>query len=623
MCGIAGFTGRCDPSVLERFREALHHRGPDQHGTLCDANLGLSSNRLAIIDLSGGRQPIFNEDRSCAIVFNGEIYNYRELRSDLQKRHRFSTESDTEVILHLYEEMGAAVSERLRGDFAFCIWDSRQQSCLLSRDHIGVKPLFYTVREGGTLIFSSELSALLRHPDISPRLDWMAVDEYLRCLYISSPRSLIGGVKKLAPGESLLWKRGEIRTWKYWKIPEVQAQTGSSAEFQSRVLGHLRTAVRRRLIADVPVGIFLSGGLDSSLIVALASEEAQGLRTFSIGYDEAAFSELEYARRVSRQFATDHNEFVITPDAESLIEDVIAAMDEPIADSSTIPTFLVARETRKYVKVALSGVGGDELFCGYPRYLGAKLSEVVPRPLKMPVALASRLFSSRPIGRDIGGWIRRFGEGLNLDPEQRYELWTSFLAPETRAAILCSQFPRCNIIEKEVSEIFGESAGAYLDKIFRLDLKRYLAGDLLKLGDSMTMANSLELRVPFCDVDLVSEVAQTPAAIRLRGYRLKSVLREIAGSFLPTEIVHRKKQGFMVPIGKWFRTELKAYMKAQLSADKLPPFLNARGVGRLLQEHLTRQENHTHLLWGILVLTRWLSLHKNVNPDFEFPLATN
>jgi len=623
MCGIAGFTGRCHPDVLDRFQEALHHRGPDQRGTLCDANLGLSSNRLAIIDVSGGRQPIFNEDRSCAIVFNGEIYNYRELRSDLQKRHRFSTQSDTEVILHLYEEIGTAVSERLRGDFAFCIWDSRDQSCLLSRDHIGVKPLFYTITAGGTLVFSSELSALLHHPDISPRLDWMAADEYLRCLYISSPRSLIEGVKKLAPGESLLWKRGEVRTWKYWKVPEVQAKTGSSTEFQSRVIEHLRTAVRRRLIADVPVGVFLSGGLDSSLIVALASEETQGLRTFSIGFDEAGFNELEYARRVSRQFATDHYEFVIAPDAESLIEDVIAAMDEPIADSSAIPTFLVARETRKYVKVALSGVGGDELFCGYPRYLGAKLSEVVPRPLRTPLAWASRLFSSSPIGRDVGGWIRRFGEGLNLDPRQRYELWTSFLAPETRAAIVSSQFISTSVIEREISEIFDESAGAYLDKIFRTDLKRYLAGDLLKLGDNMTMANSLELRVPFCDVDLVSEVAQTPAAIRLRGYRLKSVLREIAGSFLPAEIVHRKKQGFMVPIGKWFRTELQAYMKAQLSADKLPPFLDARGVGRLLQEHLTRQENHTHLLWAILVLTRWLSLHKNVNPDFEFPLAAN
>jgi asparagine synthase (glutamine-hydrolysing) len=605
MCGIAGLVGQCDPHLLDEFQRLLHHRGPDEHGTLCDPYLGLSSNRLAIIDLKGGRQPIFNEDRSCAIVFNGEIYNYRELRSEL-RNHRFGTESDTEVILHLYENIGPAVSERLRGDFAFCIWDSRDRSCLLSRDHIGVKPLFYSLLKNGTLVFSSELAALLRHPGISPDLDWTALDEYLRCLYISSPRSLIKDVKKLSPGESLLWKDGEIRTWKYWKVPEVKTQTDSSADFQSRTLERLRTAVRRRLIADVPVGIFLSGGLDSSMIVALASAEAQGLQTFSIGYDEATFDELEYAKIVSRKFKTRHHEFVISPDAESVIEDVISAMDEPIADSSAIPTFLIARETRREVKVALSGIGGDELFFGYPRYLGARLTETLPRFLLWPVMMGSRIFSSQPVGRDLGGWIHRFGEGLNLGPKERYELWTSFFPDEIRATILSPEFSSYNAIERDAAEVFGEECGSYLDKIFRLDLKRYLPGDLLKLGDTMTMANSLELRVPFCDVDLVSEVAEMPANARWQGYRLKSALREIARDFLPHQIVNRKKQGFMIPIGKWFRKELRGYLEVQLSAENLPPFLNAQGVQHLLSEHLKEEKNHTHLLWSILVLARWL-----------------
>jgi asparagine synthase (glutamine-hydrolysing) len=609
MCGIAGFAGQGGPSILDEFQKCLYHRGPDEQGTFCDASVGLSNNRLAIIDLKGGRQPIFNEDRSCAIVFNGEIYNYRELRSGLRD-HRFASESDTEVILHLYEDIGPAVSERLRGDFAFCIWDSRDRSCLLSRDHIGVKPLFYAHLKNGTLVFSSELAPLLRHPDISSELDLTAVDEYLRCLYISSPRSLIKDVRKLSPGESLLWKDGKIQTWKYWKVPEVKTQIDTPADFQSRTLDRLRTAVRRRLIADVPVGIFLSGGLDSSLIVALASEEMQGLQTFSIGYQEAAFDELEYSKIVSRKFKTRHHEFVISPDAESLIEDVISAMDEPIADSSAIPTYLIARETRKEVKVALSGIGGDELFFGYPRYLGARLSEAVPQFLKWPVEMASRAFSSRPVGRDLGGWIYRFGKGLNLSPAQRYEFWTSFFPAEIRASILSPEFPCYNVIENEASEVFGEGNGSYLDKIFRFDLKRYLPGDLLKLGDTMAMANSLELRVPFCDVDLVSDMAEMPADARWHGYRLKSALREIARRFLPHEIIDRKKQGFMIPIGKWFRGQLKTYMEMQLTAEKLPPFLNAQGVQRLLAEHVRQEKNHTHLLWSILVLTRWLKKNK-------------
>jgi asparagine synthase (glutamine-hydrolysing) len=613
MCGIAGYTGPCDPHILELLQNALHHRGPDERGTLCTPQLGLSSNRLAIIDLSGGRQPIYNEDRSCAIVFNGEIYNYRELRHDLQARHQFRTRSDTEVILHLYEEVGTEVSRQLKGDFAFCIWDLRNQSCFLSRDPLGVKPLFFAITKSGNLIFASELAPLLQYPELGATLDLDSVAEYLGRLYISAPRSVIKGVHKLSPGQSLLWQAGSARLWNYWNIPQVEEGSSSSFEdFRERTLGLLRVAVRRRLIADVKVGAFLSGGLDSSLIVALASEVSPGLPTFSIGYSEADFNELPYARMVSLRYKTEHHEFVLKPEGAGLLEEVIDAMDEPIADSSAVPTFLIARETRTAVKVALSGIGGDELFFGYPRHLGAKLSGWIPTYFAAPISGISRLFSSAPSGRDVSGRIERFGAGLSLPAGARYWQWTSFCDRETLESILYLRSAERNKVEEEALKLFEESSGSYLDKILRLDLSRYLASDLLKFADNMTMAHSLELRVPFCDVDLVEEVARTPAAVRFPGYRLKAVLKDIARDFLPEEIVHRPKQGFMVPIGRWFRGELKSYIEKHLAADRLPPCFNPLGVTRLLQAHVSGRENHTHLLWAILTLARWLDRHPSV-----------
>ncbi|MBI3939902.1 MAG: asparagine synthase (glutamine-hydrolyzing) [Acidobacteria bacterium] len=612
MCGVAGFTGRCDQRLLEQFAQALRHRGPDDRGVLCDGRIGLSSNRLAIIDLATGRQPLFNEDGSCAIVFNGEIYNFRELRADLQSRHRFQSQGDTEVILHLYEEKGTDVSRHLRGDFAFCIWDANNQTCLLSRDPLGVKPLFYAITGSGNLVFCSELAPLLQHPEISAELDPEAVLEYLTCLCISAPRSLIKGIRKLHPGESLLWKQGAVQTWRYWQIPAVEETHGPAGEFRAQTLALLRTAVHRRLIADVGIGAFLSGGVDSSLIVALASEQYRDLKTFSVGYEESDFDELKFARKVSRRYRTDHHEFVLRPDSRLLLEEVIAAMDEPIADSSAVPTFLVARETCRFVKVVLSGVGGDELFSGYPRHLGAKSSERLPAALAAPISAASRLLSSRPSGQDLGGRLRRFGQGIDAEPSQQYWLWTTFLDPSTRNA-LCAWSPGSdNAFEGEYRRLFEQAPGSYLDKILRVDLTRYLASDLLKIGDTMTMANSLELRVPFCDADLVSHVARTPSAVRFPGYRLKPILKEIALDFLPREIVQRKKQGFMVPIGNWFRRELKPYLEGELTRRKPPPCLNSDTIARLVHEHTSGRRNHTHLLWAILVLTRWLALHPQV-----------
>jgi len=605
MCGIAGITGVCDPKLLASFQTGLNHRGPDERGTLCNSMVGLSSNRLAIIDLATGKQPIWNEDRTCAIVFNGEIYNYRELRAELAARHQFSTSSDTEVILHLYEEKGADAPLYLRGDFAFCIWDSRDNSCFLSRDPLGVKPLFHALTASGNLVFSSEISALISHPDITPEIDLDAVAEYLTYLYVAAPRTLLRNVRKLQPGESLLWKGGSVKVWKYWEIPDVEPEAHHESGLRDRVLDLMRTAVTRRLIADVPVGAFLSGGLDSSLIVALASEQLRGMHTFSIGYPEPDYDELRYARLISKRFQTTHHELTITPNAEDLIEQVINATDEPIADSSAIPTFLVAQEARKSVKVALSGIGGDELFFGYPRYLGVKLSEILPSSLSRPVSALSTLWSSHPAARDLSGWIERFGRGLNLSMQKRYELWTSFLDRKRRFELI----PRASAAdpaEEQFTALFANPKGSALDRVCRVDISRYLASDLLQLCDNMSMANSLEIRVPFCDSDLVREMAKLPASRRFPGYRLKPLLKDIARDYLPPEILRRKKQGFMIPIGRWFRTELSSYLEDQLHDSRIPEFIERQGVHRLLKEHALGKANHANLLWALLLLTRWI-----------------
>ena len=612
MCGIAGYTGRWSEADCQDVGRRLHHRGPDGHGAYIDDSISISNNRLSLIDLEGGSQPIFNEDRSAAIVFNGEIYNYRELRADLESRHRFRTASDTEVILHLFEERGHDVSRHLRGDFAFCIWDFSTRTCFLSRDPLGVKPLYYAQSPDGGLVFNSELAALVETARIDPALDLEAIAEYFTFLYIPAPRTLYRDVKKLCPGESLVWDGGSIRTWKYWTLPPVDPPSSGDDLLES-VREGLDRAVARRLIADVPVGAFLSGGIDSSLVVAIASEHQKGLHTFSAGFGDPDFDELEPAREVARRFGTTHHEFEIRPQAEVLLEEVIAAMDEPIADSSAIPTYLISRETSHHVKAALSGVGGDELFFGYPRYLGLRLSEKVPRGLRGIVSRASPLFRSVPRGRDVGGWIRRFTEGLPMAPSDRYHYWTTYLDRDRARRLL--EFG--SAVEPFPLETMAPGSGDLLDAASRLDLSRYLGSGLLKFGDGMSMAHSLELRVPFCDVDLVESVSRIGSARRFPGYRLKGMLKNVARGYLPESIVNRPKQGFMIPVGRWFRNELRSYVTSELDPGHLPPLLRATGVADLLDEHLRGRANHTHLVWATLVLVRWLRMHPECHTGLQ------
>jgi asparagine synthase (glutamine-hydrolysing) len=606
MCGLAGITGSTTAAQLESFSASLNHRGPDEHGTIRNDDIGLSHTRLAIIDLKTGTQPIFNEDRSCAIVFNGEIYNYRELRNSLRTKHDFTTETDTEVILHLYEDRGLDTPKYLKGDFAFCIWDGRDNTCLLARDPLGVKPLFYTVSKSGRLIFASELRTLLRHPEVRDEVDPRALAEYLMCLYVAAPRTLLKHISKLQPGEAAVWKDGSLRLWKYWSIPQPEIGELKERELRESTLDLLASSVKRRLMADVPVGAFLSGGLDSSLIVALASEHLPRLHTFSIGYGDIDFDELQYARMVSKQYATTHHEFVIHPQAETLIEQVIDATDEPIADSSAIPTYLIAQQTRPYVKVALSGIGGDEMFFGYPRYLGARLSENIPRLLRFPLKTASRLWSSEPSGRDFGGWIRRFGDGLTDTADTRYVRWTTFLDRRTRLRLLNHTNGQDSSVEAEMLELLNSGSGSLLDHIFRYDISRYVGSDLLPICDTMAMAHSLEVRVPFCDIDLVERMARTPASQRFPGLQLKPLLRNMARPYLPKNILNRKKQGFMIPIGRWFRGDLRDYVESQLQPGRLPELFDTCAVRKLWNEHLSGRINATHTIWAVLLFSAWV-----------------
>ncbi len=626
MCGIAGIAGRSDPSLVAQMCQSMRHRGPDDQGIFDDDQVTLGMRRLAVIDLAGGRQPVHNEDESIWLVFNGEIYNYRELRAELMARgHRFYTAGDTEVIVHLYEEWGEACLEHLRGMFAIALWDRKRESLFLARDRLGIKPLVYTF-DGHRLLFASEIRTLVDADESLNVFNPRALQYFLTYLYVPAPLSMFQSVRKLPPGHSLTYRRGDIRVRHYWNLNDaVQAGRGmerlSETDCLDRIRTLLRNAVRMRLISDVPLGVFLSGGLDSATLVALMSELGSGpVKTFSMGYGEAdaSFNELADARRVADAFGTDHREFTLTPDVVALLPDIVNATGEPFGDSSAIPTYLISRETRKHVTVALSGIGGDEVFAGYPRYLGARLSEMyaalpywVRRRALLP--LLSRMPESTK-SRNIGGWVRRFAAGGVSDPFDRYLQWISFCGPRIRQRLYDDAF-RESLGKVDVAEYhrppFAHDGNAdYVSRIIAVDLQTYLPDDLLVMGDTLGMAHSLEIRVPFCDHKLVEFTASLPTSLRMKQYRLKYLLRKMAKDLLPPHILRKKKQGFMVPIGAWFRGELRPYLLEMLLSERAA----ARGifkpaeVARLVQEHTDGSRVWTHQLWALLTFETWCRL---------------
>jgi asparagine synthase (glutamine-hydrolysing) len=629
VCGICGFVGLHDEPLLRRMTRRLVHRGPDDegfylNGSAGSAGVGLGMRRLSIIDLAGGHQPMANEDQTVRVVFNGEIYNYRELREGLlAKGHTFSTNSDTEVIVHLYEEHGDSCVEHLEGMFAFALWDTNREQLLLARDRLGIKPLYYAV-QNGVFLFASELKALLEYNGIQKDVDPRALAAYLTFLYIPSPGTIFTTVRKLPPAHLLRYRKGELSLRSYWDVSfpgrsERRAITRlPSADSLAELRQLLEETVRSHMMSDVPLGLFLSGGLDSgSLAAMMARESSTPVRTFTIGYGDAAgsYNELAAARAMARHIGSNHHEEIVTPNVMELLPKLVWHLDEPFADSSLIPTYLVSASARRHVTVALSGIGGDELFGGYPRYLGARLAggyERLPRRLRQAAAKLAQFVPESTRSRNMGGWMKRFVKSGLLPPRERYLSWISFydeagldelFSPSFTAAV--GNTPSLWDAHRQWYDHAG--ASTVMDRVFSTDVKGYLADDLLMMGDKMSMAASLELRVPYCDRRLIEYAAAMPEEWKVKGLTLKSLFRSAIKEMLPAEIVNRTKQGFMVPIGPWLKNELKPLVEELLSESSIEKrgYFNCATVYRLLEEHRSGRRNLADQIFALVVLELW------------------
>jgi asparagine synthase (glutamine-hydrolysing) len=614
VCGICGLAaldgGAVDPRGLDDMVDALAHRGPDGRGVRVTGPVALGNRRLAIVDLAHGEQPMANEDGSVLVVQNGEIYNHAELRAELAGRgHRFATRCDTEVLVHAYEEHGDAFLERLRGMFALALWDARERRLLLARDRFGIKPLYWRAA-GGVLSFASELKALRRQPGFDDALDPAALEAYFTYNSIPAPRSIYRDVCKLAPGHLLEWRPGTepvVRRWhRVAPAPAGALRGESEAALAEELRERLADSVRAHLVADVPVGVFLSGGVDSGALAALAAgASAEPVRTFSVGFEERSFDELDHARLVARRYGTDHHEIVLRPDAAQLLPEIVAAFDEPFADSSALPTYAVSRLAAGHVKVALSGEGADELFGGYFTYVADVLAPWLRGPARVAAPVVRRIpSSSRRVSLEYKA--KRFVAAAALPPLERHHGWKEILAPAVRAELLGpgSRPDPVDVLRARYAETAGAPGLARLQDV---DLGIYLPDDLLVKTDRASMAHSLEVRVPFLDPAVSDLALALPTRMKVRGLDKKRLLRRAVRPLLPEEIVDGPKRGFSIPAAAWLRGELLPLARDLLSPDSLRRggILDPAPVGRLLDEHVTRRHDHSRALWGLLCFTLW------------------
>jgi asparagine synthase (glutamine-hydrolysing) len=619
MCGIVGIVrgdgSDVDQTLLARMCAAIRHRGPDDDGFYINGNVGLGMRRLSIIDLKGGQQPIHNQDRTAWIVFNGEIYNYLELRDKLEKLgHTFYTNSDTEVIIHAYDRYGADCPKHLRGMFAFAIWDERTQELFLARDRVGKKPILYS-QVNGQFIFGSEFSALLLHPDIGRDIDTEALHHYLSFMCVPAPLTAYRAIRKLEPGHSLRWRKGEIRIEQYWRPDFSKKLDISEQEAGERAIEILREAVKVRLMSEVPLGAFLSGGIDSSAVVALMSEESsEPVKTFSIGFEEQDFSELHHARRVAEHVGTDHHEFIVRPDALELLPTLVEHYGEPYADSSAIPTYYVARETRKHVTVALNGDGGDESFAGYERYAAMRLAESyhrLPALLRNSIVKRVGLIPSSETQRSRARDVKRFIQAASLPKTERYLRWVSVFDTEAKQNLYSESFLQQtrNISAASILDPwFARANGSgIVDAALLTDIMTYLPNDLLVKVDIATMAVSLEARSPFLDHHVIEFAASLPEKLKLRGLTTKYLLKRILKKLLPAENLDRRKMGFGVPIGHWFRGTLQPFLRetllSEVSLDR--GLFRPEALKSLVELHTRGERDHSHQLWTLLMLELW------------------
>jgi asparagine synthase (glutamine-hydrolysing) len=620
MCGICGAVslreGGIDADLLDCANATLVHRGPDSGGSFVDGVVGLAARRLAIIDLAGGDQPLANEDATVHVVQNGEIYNHRELRADLERRgHRFRTRSDTEVLAHMYEEHGPGFVEQLRGMFAIALWDARARRLVLARDRFGIKPLYYWQSPEG-LSFASELKALTADPAFPRDVDLDALEAFLAFACIPAPLTIFQAARKLPAGCLLVWEHGagggEPRIERYARPTAAAADTlrcEDERELVAELRDRLRDSVRAHLIADVPVGVLLSGGIDSSLLTALAAQESgERVRTFSIGFDERRFDERDNARLVAQRYDTDHHELVVRPDAAELLPLLADVYDEPFADSSAIPTFLVSGLARSQVKVALSGEGGDELFGGYFNYVGHRLAPVLGRPASAMRPLIERLPASSGAASTLDYKAKHFARGARRAPLERHFVWKSILSPAQRAAVLAPGRRGAVDPLELLRPSFAASAGAEpLARMMDLDLSVFLVEDMLVKTDRASMAQSLELRVPFLDPVVADFALALPSRHKVRGLGKKRLLRKAAAGLVPDEIVGGAKHGFSVPIAAWLRGELEPFARDVLAADTIrrQGFLRSEAVTEMIDAHVAGRRDNSRQIWCLLAFSLW------------------
>jgi asparagine synthase (glutamine-hydrolysing) len=642
MCGITGIVDlRSERPVDERLLRAMNgllsHRGPDGDGFHFELGVGLGHRRLAIIDLEGGKQPLYNEDQSVVVTFNGEIFNFMEIETELlQRGHTFRTRSDTEVIVHAWEEWGVECLQRFNGMFAFAVWDRRSKTLFVARDRLGVKPLYYAELPDGRIIFGSELKALLLHPQLERRIDPQAVEEYFAFGYVPDPKTIYLAVKKLEPGTYLCVRRGagKVVPRRYWEVPLAGERTapGPRANWDVELRERLREAVRKRLVSDVPLGAFLSGGIDSSAVVAMMREIGAGrILTCSIGFKEPRYDESAYAQLVAQQKNTDHRTEVVEASDYDLLSKLVDLYDEPYADSSAIPTYRVCQLARRHVTVALSGDGGDEDFIGYRRYKLFAMEEHVRS--RVPLGVRRAVFGA------LGRWYPKLDwaprvfrakttlQALARDSVEAYLHGVSFSSEELRAQLFSPSF-RKELQGYGAREVFkahvrDKSFSDPLALVQYLDYKTYLPGDILTKVDRASMAHSLEVRTPFLDYEFVEWVASLPSDIKLRGSEGKHLLKRALEPVLPREVLYRTKMGFAVPLDLWFRGSLRDHLAETVRGARLADsgIFDPEMLSRVVADHQSGRRDYSAVLWSLLMFDGFLRKHQDA-PVFSEPANT-
>ena len=630
MCGIAGKLNfsrsiQIDQELLSRMCEVIRHRGPDDVGYYINKNVGLGMRRLSIIDLEKGHQPISNEDNSVWVVFNGEIYNFLELRKELvAKNHIFRTKTDTEVIVHLYEDYGEECVKKLRGMFAFALWDQKEQKLFIARDRIGQKPLYYSTLNN-SLIFGSELKTILQDPKIEKRINREALDDYLTCGFVPSPKTIFEGINKLPPAHYLTCKNGQVKSTRYWSVKYNSNEKKEEIFYTEQLEELIREAVRLRLVSDVPLGAFLSGGLDSSLIVALMSDIWNNpVKTFAIGYKENSYNELQYARIVADHFGTNHHELEVECEVENILPKLVRHFDEPFADAAAIPNYYVSRMAKKDVTVSLSGDAADELFGGYRRYQSRKITSYfnhIPRWAR--VNLIEKLVKLFPesdayYGKSTIKKLKRFIEYSRLIDNDPSNSWLPFFSEEEKDNLYnrSSKSDLKSYKSEYIKDYFSASKFHTnsdkkiqdpISQMMWVDLMTSLPEDMLTRVDRMSMANSLEVRSPLLDHKIVEFMATVPTGLKLKGLTSKYILKKTVEHLLPKQILHRSKQGFVVPIASWLKNDLKPYVGDLLLSEtsRSSDYFNQAYIKQLVNDHQNGRRDNKNKIWALLVFEVW------------------